>query len=69
MSKAVKLVEKYLMEVTYNFKIVNVANREKDYEFSIIEYDNLNNIENEYKLYVDKHFNGNIYNEFDDIIN
>ena len=45
------------MEVTYNFKIVNVANREKDYEFSIIEYDNLNNIENEYKLYVDKHEN------------
>ncbi len=69
MSKAVKLVENYLVEVTYKFEITNVLNRKNDYEFSIIEYGPLNYIESEYKLYVNKEFDGNIYNDFDEKVN
>ena len=68
MSKAVRLVENYLKETAREFKIISILNRDYDYEFSIIERDAINEII-EYKLYVNKHYDGKIYNGFDEIIN
>ena len=69
MSEAVRLVEKYLREInSYPFKIQSVINRENDYEFAISELNAINE-KIEYKLYVDKKYNGKIYNAFDEVIN
>ena len=68
MSKAVRLVENYLKETAYKFEIMNISNRGNDYEFSIVELDAINE-KIEYKLYVNKHYDGKIYNDFDEIIN
>ena len=69
MSEAVRLVEKYLREInSYPFKIQSVINRENDYEFTISELNAINE-KIEYKLYVDKKYNGKIYNAFDEVIN
>ena len=58
----------YLKETTYKFEIMNILNRDYDYEFLISEYDAINE-KIQYKLYVNKHYDGKIYNCFDEIIN
>ena len=68
MSKAVRLIENYLKETTREFEIMSVLSRKYDYEFSIVELDAINE-KIEYKLYVNKHYDGKIYNAFDEIIN
>ncbi len=68
MSKAVRLVENYLKETAYKFEIISVSSRNYDYEFLISEYDAINE-KIQYKLYVNKHYDGKIYNDFDEIIN
>ena len=68
MSKAVRLVENYLKETAREFKIMSILNRNYDYEFLISEYDAINE-KIQYKLYVNKHYDGKIYNDFDEIIN
>ncbi len=68
MSKAVRLVENYLKETAREFEIMSVLSRNNDYEFSIVELDAINE-KIEYKLYVNKCYDGKIYNAFDEIIN
>ena len=68
MSKAVKLVENYLKETARKFEIMSVLSRKYDYEFLIVELDAINE-KIEYKLYVNKHYDGKIYNAFDEIVN
>ena len=68
MSKAVRLVENYLKETARGFEIMSVLSRRYDYEFLIVELDAINE-KIEYKLYVNKHYDGKIYNAFDEIIN
>ena len=58
----------YLKETAYKFEIMNILNRDNDYEFLISEYDAINE-KIQYKLYVNKHYDGKIYNDFDEIIN
>lgn len=67
MSKAVRLVENYLKETAREFEIMSVSSRKYDYEFQIIELDAINE-KIEYKLYVNKHYDGKIYNAFDEIV-
>ena len=47
---------------------MTILNRDNDYEFLISEYDAINE-KIQYKLYVNKHYDGKIYNDFDEIIN
>ena len=68
MSKAVRLVENYLKETAREFEIMSVLSRNDDYEFLIVELDAINE-KIEYKLYVNKCYDGKIYNAFDEIIN
>ena len=68
MSKAVRLIENYLKETAREFEIMSVLTRKYDYEFLIVELDAINE-KIEYKLYVNKHYDGKIYNAFDEIIN